>query len=408
VVGLHGGRPVYLRDVATIERGPEQPESYVWMGAGPAGGSGVELQGSTPAVTIAVAKQEGVNAVEVAERVVDRFAQLQGTFIPDNVEVTVTRNYGATADAKAKKLISKLTFATALGGPAGLARHRLARGHHRGGAAVVVTLALTLFASWAWGFTLNRVSLFALIFSIGILVDDAIVVVENIHRHMALKPMPKLLDLMPKAVDEVGGPHHPGHLHRHRGPAAHGLRQRADGALHEPHPHQRLHGDADLPGGRLRLHALDDQLPCSAGTTSAHAHAHHGEGRGGRRRAVAPVRPRDRPLPRRPKGNLQPLAAARRHPGADRGSRAAAVNKTVILKMLPFDNKSEFQVVLDMPEGTSLEQTARVLAEMGEYLATVPEVTTTRPMRAPPRPSTSTAWCASTTCARGPTWATSR
>ena len=113
VVGLHGGRPVFLRDVATITRGPEPPRAYVWLGAGPlAEHSGVSLAGTTPAVTIAVAKQEGINAVEVAERVIDRFAQLEGTFIPDGVAVTVTRNYGATADAKAQKLIQKLTFAT--------------------------------------------------------------------------------------------------------------------------------------------------------------------------------------------------------------------------------------------------------------------------------------------------------
>ncbi len=155
-------------------------------------------------MTVAVAKQEGVNAVEVAERVIERFAQLDGTFIPEGVEVTVTRNYGATADTKAKKLISKLTFATA----SVVLLVVFAIGWRESiivGAAVVVTLALTLFASWAWGFTLNRVSLFALIFSIGILVDDAIVVVENIHRHMALSKA-SLLDLMPRAVDEVGGP----------------------------------------------------------------------------------------------------------------------------------------------------------------------------------------------------------
>ena len=136
-------------------------------------------------MTVAVAKQEGVNAVAVAERVIERIGQLHGTFIPEGVEVTVTRNYGATADTKAKKLISKLTFATA----SVVLLVVFAIGWRESiivGAAVVVTLALTLFASWAWGFTLNRVSLFALIFSIGILVDDAIVVVENIHRHMAL------------------------------------------------------------------------------------------------------------------------------------------------------------------------------------------------------------------------------
>jgi multidrug efflux pump subunit AcrB len=208
VVGLHAGRPVYLRDVATVERGPPQPESYVWIGGGPgAHHNEIDLKGATPAVTIAVAKQEGVNAVAVAHRVIDRISQLHGTFIPEGVEVTVTRNYGETADTKAKKLISKLTFATI----SVILLVWLTIGWRESiivGAAVIVTLALTLFASWAWGFTLNRVSLFALIFSIGILVDDAIVVVENIHRHMALKSNAgrKLLELIPGAVDEVGGP----------------------------------------------------------------------------------------------------------------------------------------------------------------------------------------------------------
>ncbi|MFP4495822.1 MAG: efflux RND transporter permease subunit, partial [Halochromatium sp.] len=225
VVGMHGGRPVYLREVARIERGPEVPQAYVWMGAGASAsastsadddagsGAGIDsvtaadgqvLAGTTPAVTIAVAKQEGTNAVAVAEQIIARFDQLSGIFIPEGVEVSITRNDGKTADAKARKLITELASATitvivlvalAMGWRAGLVV----------GGAVIVTLMLTLFASWAYGFTLNRVSLFALIFSIGILVDDAIVVVENIIRHMAIGRR-KMLDLMPEAVDEVGSP----------------------------------------------------------------------------------------------------------------------------------------------------------------------------------------------------------
>jgi multidrug efflux pump subunit AcrB len=136
-------------------------------------------------VTLAISKKAGENAVDVAEKVIARVNSLQGSVLPEGVEVSVTRNYGATADDKAKKLIQKLIFATlsvvllvlfAIGKREALIV----------GAAVLLTLAATLFASWAWGFTLNRVSLFALIFSIGILVDDAIVVVENIHRRMGL------------------------------------------------------------------------------------------------------------------------------------------------------------------------------------------------------------------------------
>ena len=152
-----------------------------------------------------MAKKPGENAVDVATRVIERVEGLKGSVIPEGVNVAVTRNYGATANDKAQKLIQKLIFATL----SVVALVWLALGRREAvivGVAVLLTLAATLFASWAWGFTLNRVSLFALIFSIGILVDDAIVVVENIHRHRALAPDTPLRHLIPLAVDEVGGP----------------------------------------------------------------------------------------------------------------------------------------------------------------------------------------------------------
>ncbi|MFN3629850.1 MAG: efflux RND transporter permease subunit, partial [Casimicrobiaceae bacterium] len=199
VVAVHEGRPVYLRDVATVVDGPPPPTSYVWHGEG--GGRGVE----TPAVTIAVTKKAGENAIDVANAVSARVKALENVLIPADVSVVETRNYGRTANDKAKQLIHKLLFATA----GVIALVYVALGRREAaivGVAVILTLTATLFASWAWGFTLNRVSLFALIFSIGILVDDAIVVVENIHRHRVLEPERPLIELIPKAVDEVGGP----------------------------------------------------------------------------------------------------------------------------------------------------------------------------------------------------------
>ncbi|HAS86428.1 MAG TPA: multidrug transporter AcrB, partial [Candidatus Competibacteraceae bacterium] len=178
VVGLHQGAPVYLADVAEIKPQPDQPVRYVWLGTGPAAAtSGIAVRGEFPAVTLAIAKKPGENAVVIAQQILERVEQLKGTFIPEGVNITVTRNYGVTANDKAMTLITKLIFATAL--VIGLVW--LALGWREAfivGAAVILTLTITLFASWAWGFTLNRVSLFALIFSIGILVDDAIVVVE--------------------------------------------------------------------------------------------------------------------------------------------------------------------------------------------------------------------------------------
>jgi len=373
VVGLHGGRPVFLRDVATIERGPEQPETYVRMGAGPAGTlAGVDLAGSTPAVTIAVAKQAGVNAVDVAQDVIDRFDQLKGIVIPDDVQVTVTRDYGATADAKAKKLISKLTFATA----SVVLLVLFAIGWREAiivGAAVVVTLAMTLFASWAYGFTLNRVSLFALIFSIGILVDDAIVVVENIHRHMAMGKG-RLLDLMPRAVDEVGGPTILATFTVIAALLPMAFVSGLMGPYMSPIPINASMGM--LISLMVAFVFTPWMTNFMLGRVSlAHAHAGH-------EAADAERSWLDRVF----SGLMTPFLVGRR--GIINrwlllasmllliaGSIWLAVNRTVVLKMLPFDNKSEFQIVLDMPEGTSLEQTARVLAEMGDYLSGVPEVT---------------------------------
>jgi multidrug efflux pump subunit AcrB len=204
VVGVHELKPIYLADVAEIREGPDQPESYVWFGTGAAAAQkGIAYRGRSPAVTLAVAKKPGTNAVEIARQVIERFEQIQGTFVPEGVNATVIRNYGQTAEAKADKLIQKLIFATL----SVVVLVMFALGWREAiivGVAVIVTLLITLFASWAYGFTLNRVSLFALIFSIGILVDDAIVVVENIHRHIQMGDK-SLLQAIPTAVDEVGG-----------------------------------------------------------------------------------------------------------------------------------------------------------------------------------------------------------
>ncbi|UJS23191.1 efflux RND transporter permease subunit [Thiothrix winogradskyi] len=366
MVGVMDGKPVFLSDVAEVKRTSDSPEAYVSFGTGAAAvHKGLPAGIHTPAVTIAVAKQPGTNAVDIADNVIDRFEKLRGTFVPEGVNVTVTRNYGETAQAKSEKLIHKLIIETiavalliwfALGWREALIV----------GAAVVITLAVTLFASWAYGFTLNRVSLFALIFSIGILVDDAIVVVENIHRHMQ-QGGKKLLEVIPLAVDEVGGPTilatftviaallpmafvsglmgpymSPIPINASMGmlislavayvvtPWMTGKMLANVDFMHHQHDNNKLHGFFS----RIMSPFLDDK-------------------KGGKRRvtlfAVITL--------------LIVLSAS------------LAVFKLVVLKMLPFDNKSEFQVILDMPEGTSLEQTSRVLNEMSEYLGKVDEVT---------------------------------
>ncbi len=390
ILGVHGGRPVYLRDVAEIERGPETPESYVVMGAGPAAAeSGVSPGQPRPAVTIAIAKQPGVNAVNVARAVIDRLEQLKGLFIPDEVKVTVTRNYGATADAKAKKLISKLVFATA----SVVLLVLVTMGRREAvivGVAVIVTLMLTLFASWAWGFTINRVSLFALIFAIGILVDDAIVVVENIHRHLGLSQDP-LHRLIPKAVDEVGGPTILATLTVIAALLPMAFVTGLMGPYMSPIPINASTGMLISLGVAFVLTPwMSYQLLGAHRPAHPIASAMLTDGRADGQTQGSTAAPHDHTghqsrLKQLFTRLIGPFVAER---GGRRnrwllllvvlllilGSFALPATRLVILKMLPFDNKSEFQIVLDMPEGTSLEQTLRVLAEMGEYLETVPEV----------------------------------
>jgi multidrug efflux pump subunit AcrB len=369
VVGVHQGKPVYLRDVAKVVHGPDQPEHYVWFGTGPAAGhKAISARGEFPAVTVAVAKQPGTNAVNIADEVIHRFQQLKGTFVPDGVQATVTRNYGETANAKAQKLIKKLIFATA--SVVGLVLLTLGwRESFIVGLAVVITLAVTLFASWAWGFTLNRVSLFALIFSIGILVDDAIVVVENIHRHMQMNGK-SLIEAIPAAVDEVGGPTILATLTVIAALLPMAFVTGLMGPYMSPIPI-----NASI-GMLISLGVAFIFTPWMSNRMLQGAGLHHAE----------PFDITKSWLYRLMKRGVGPFLAGRA--GQVRRwilgggilaliavSLSLAAFELVVLKMLPFDNKSEFQVVVDMPEGTSLEQTARVMGELGDYLSTVPEVT---------------------------------
>jgi len=370
VVGMHNGRPVYLRDVAEIRHGPELPKSYVWASTGPgAATKGLEPAVNEPAVTLAIAKKPGENAVDIARTVVQRFEQLSGTYIPEGVRAAVTRNYGETADQKAKKLISKLAFATA----SVVLLMLLALGWREAlivGAAVVVTLAITLFASWAWGFTLNRVSLFALIFSIGILVDDAIVVVENIHRHLQLGAT-SLLEAIPRAVDEVGGPTILATFTVIAALLPMAFVTGLMGPYMSPIP---INASLGMLISLAVAFVFTPWLTNRLLGPVAHAHAGHGQEPHGPARLERLFRRVMTPFleGRQGRANRWKLLAAILVLIA--GSLALAGFKLVILKMLPFDNKSEFQVILDMPEGTSLEQTTRVLGEIGEHLATVPEI----------------------------------
>ncbi|MBK8898517.1 MAG: efflux RND transporter permease subunit [Candidatus Competibacteraceae bacterium] len=379
VVGLHQGAPVYLADVAEVTAGPDQPVRYVWLGTGPAArANGIGVEGEFPAVTLAIAKKPGENAVVIAEQILERVEQLKGTVIPQGVNITVTRNYGVTANDKAMTLIAKLVFATALV----IVLVWLALGWREAaivGAAVILTLTITLFASWAWGFTLNRVSLFALIFSIGILVDDAIVVVENIHRHLHLGGH-TLVEAIPLAVDEVGGPTILATFTVIAALLPMAFVSGLMGPYMSPIPINSSMGmlislavafvfTPWLTYKVLRRVVEKPVLPPPAdlGETAA------GEQREDFahrlfRRVIGPFLRGRQGRPSRwllGLGVLLLIAV----------SISLAYFQWVVLKMLPFDNKSEFQVIVDLPEGTTLEQTARVLGELGRALTAVEEVT---------------------------------
>ena len=403
VVGSNGGKPLLLSDVATIEARGDLARQYVWHGA-PAGRAGPKA-GSAPAVTIAIAKKPGSNASDITTAIAKRVEQLKGELIPQGVQVSVTRDYGASASDKAQKLIQKLVFAT--GSVVLLVLFALGwREAIVVGAAVVLTLAVTLFASKVMGFTLNRVSLFALIFSIGILVDDAIVVVENIHRHMA-RGGKSLAEAIPPAVDEVGGPtilatftviaalmpmaFVSGLMGPYMRPipinASVGmLLSLAIALIVTPWLSLKLLARHGHEGEALARHSREGGNPALASAENdqnpdgpdAHlSEAARLRGNDGTGQASWLHRLFERVMSPFLRGD----GAARRRGLLFAGmvglvllSASLAVFKLVVLKMLPLDNKSEVQVVVDLPEGSTLEQTNALLAELAAKLDTVPEV----------------------------------
>ena len=367
MVSVREGRPVFLKDVATVRDGPLPASRYVWHGLSAQNGGG-----EYAAVTLTVTKKPGENAIDVANAVMARVAQLRNSVIPDAVQVAETRNYGASANDKAQKLIQKLLFATA----SVVALVFLALGLREAaivGSAVILTLTVTLFASWAWGFTLNRVSLFALIFSIGILVDDAIVVVENIHRHQKLFPGKTLVEIIPGAVDEVGGPTILATLTVIAALLPMAFVSGLMGPYMSPIPI-----NASM-GMLLSLAIAFVVTPWLARLWMKESHDHSDQATGkptGMAGKLSPLFERVfKPLLDEKRGGRNRGLLGLGIAGLIALSLVLPATGLVLLKMLPFDNKSEFQVIVDMPAGTPVEQTAAVLHELGAYLATVPEVT---------------------------------
>ena len=370
VVGMRDGAAVRLSDVATIRRGETVPDAMVQLGFGP---GSPELRGQVfPAVTVAIAKKPGKNAVVIADAVQERVEMLRGRVIPDDTGVLITRDYGKTAGDKSSKLITDLVMATFSVVLLVLA----AMGWRQAlivGLSVIVTLLLTLVFSWAWGFTLNRVSLFALIFSIGILIDDAIVIVENISRRLRVTGR-SLREVIPAAVDEVGTPTIMATLTVIAALLPMAFVTGLMGPYMSPIP---INASAGMVISQIVAFAL---APWLAVRLLRREQGAERDGGGGGASVARGVNKHVLLFFRR---LLQPFLGTHvwRRRGLAAGviflTLAAAslpVFKLVILKMLPFDDKSEFQVVIDMPEHTPVEQSLRVLTEMGRFLEGVDEV----------------------------------
>ncbi len=364
VVGIYNSDPVYLKDVAEVIDGPEEVENYTFFGYGTASHE-EKLQGEYPAVTLTAAKRKGTDATALADKVLAKVEALKGSVITSGINVTETRNYGETASEKVFTLLEHLLGAVVavtivvglfLGWRGGLVVF----------ASVPITFALTLLVYFLFDYTLNRVTLFALIFVTGIVVDDSIIIAENIHRHFSMKRMPKLQAAI-TAINEVGNPT----ILATFTVIASVLPMVFVSGLMGPYM-------SPMPIG-ASLAMIFSLFVALIGTPwlafrllKAESGGEHSGEYNIRKSVYYKVYDK----------TLAPLldswwkaALAFVFVGLLLLASIAMIPlKMVQLKMLPFDNKSEFQVIIDMPEGTTLEQTARVSKDIAAYLRTEPEV----------------------------------
>ena len=358
VVGVYEGRPVYLRDVAEIVDGPEEPRSYVFQAER---GQGIE-----PAVTLSVAKQPGANAVDVVHAVMRKVDEVRGRILPDDVRVTVTRDYGETASEKSNELLFHMAIAVV--SVSLLVMFVLGwRESIVVAIAIPSTLALTLLVFYLYGYTLNRITLFALIFSIGILVDDAIVVVENVVRHYRMpgNRLRNLSEVAIEAVAEVGNPTILATLAVIAAILPMAFVSGLMGPYMRPIP---IGASAAMFWSLLIAFVV---TPWAARRLLAgEVKRHHGEGEKESRFTLL-YRQWMGHLIHDPKWRWAFLAGI---VVLLLGSFVLVPLGFVKVKMLPFDNKSEFQVILNMPEDSSLEQTAAVAREMADSLLPEAEV----------------------------------
>ncbi len=367
VVGVQQNQPIYLKQVAKIIDGPEVPQNYVSLGFGKGSVKSSDYKSEYPAVTISVAKRKGADAMKIAEVIIDKVEHLRTTLIPDDVHVEVTRNYGETASHKVSELLWHLIgsiFAVTL-------VVMLAMGW-RGGLVVFlsvpITFALTLLSYYMMDYTLNRITLFALVFVTGIVVDDSIIIAENMHRHFKMKRLPfKQAALY--AINEVGNPT----ILATFTVIASVLPMAFVSGLMGPYM-------APMPIGASIAMILSLFVALTITPYLGYIFLREKDKKGAEEKPEKAVE--DTLIYRIYNRFERPLLESKRKRWLFLGltfmvlmaTMVLFFTKSVAVKMLPFDNKNEFQVVIDMPEGTTLERTGVVAQEISQYLATRPEV----------------------------------
>lgn len=367
IVGVKDNQPIYLKQVASITDGPQIADQYVSFGYGKGNDKIQEYPSEYPAVTIAIAKRKGADAMKIADVILDRVEHLRADLIPDDVYVEVTRNYGETASQKVSELLLHLIGAII----AVTAIVMLAMGW-RGGLVVFlsvpITFALTLLSYYLLDYTLNRITLFALVFVTGIVVDDSIIIAENMHRHFKMKRLP-FKQAAIYAINEVGNPTILATLTV----IASVLPMAFVSGLMGPYM-------SPMPIGASIAMILSLVVALTATPYLGYIFLREKEKKG---QAQKPERKlEDTPIYRIYNKLQTPLINSKPKRWLFLsltfilliGSVAMFFTESVTVKMLPFDNKNEMQVVIDMPEGTTLERTAVVAKEIGQYLATQPLV----------------------------------
>ena len=367
VVGVQQNQPIYLKQIATIIDGPEVPKNYVSLGFGKASEKSGTFNSEYPAVTLSVAKRKGADAMKIADVIIDKVDHLRTTLLPDDVHVEITRNYGETASHKVSELLLHLIgsiFAVTL-------VVMLAMGW-RGGLVVFlsvpITFALTLLSYYMLDYTLNRITLFALVFVTGIVVDDSIIIAENMHRHFKMKRLPfKQAALY--AINEVGNPT----ILATFTVIASVLPMAFVSGLMGPYM-------APMPIGASIAMILSLFVALTITPYLGYIFLREKDKKGEEEKPEKPV---EETLIYKIYNKFEkPLLESTTKRWIFLGGTFAILLATfglfftnsVAVKMLPFDNKNEFQVVIDMPEGTTLERTAVVTKEISQYLATRPEV----------------------------------